>query len=396
MKIAVVGAKGLPPKQGGIEHYCAELYPRIVKQGHSVDLFARSSYTDTQSTQSYDFQGVRVQNLPLLEIRGADAFFASALGVLTTSGRRYDIIHFHALGPSLLTALSKVVSKAKIIVTCHGLDWQRSKWGNFESSIILAGEKTAVRFADRIIVVSEALKSYFLQTYSCDTCYIPTAPANYPDSDSNGSYVKALGLVLGRYIVFLGRLVPEKRPDLLIKAFLKLKPQGWKLVLVGGISDTKEFTASLIQTVAANSDIVMAGELSGKRKAEIIRGSGLFVLPSDVEGLPLAMLEAMREGIPVIASDIAPHQQLIGSDRGILFCAGNTDACTDALNWAISHSQEIKKLAANAQDHVQIHYNWERISAQHLRLYQDLLKSSQYKTGFKRNAKTYTSRVEEV
>ncbi len=121
----------------------------------------------------------------------------------------------------------------------------------------------------------------------------------------------------------------------------------------------------------------MTGELWGARKAEIIRGAGLFVLPSNIEGLPLAMLEAMREGIPVIASDIAPHQQLIGENRGILFCSGSIDACTNALSWAIGHSQELKKLAANAQDYVKTHHNWERISTEHLHLYKDLLKSNQ-------------------
>lgn len=353
------------------------MYPRIVKQGHSVDLFARNTYTDFQGRQPYDFLGVQVKNLPGLDIKGADALVTSALGVIAASRKHYDIIHFHASGPSLFTALSKVVSKAKIVVTCHGLDWQRSKWGNLSSNIILCGERTAVKFADRIIVVSEALKLHFSQTYNRSTVYIPTAPASYSDSDPNFSYGKVLGLSKGRYIVFLGRLVPEKCPDLLVQTFLKLKSTEWKLVLVGGISDTREFTASILKMVSANSDIVMTGELWGARKAEIIRGAGLFVLPSNIEGLPLAMLEAMREGIPVIASDIAPHQQLIGENRGILFCSGSIDACTNALSWAIGHSQELKKLAANAQDHVKTHYSWERISTEHLHLYKDLLKSNQ-------------------
>jgi glycosyltransferase involved in cell wall biosynthesis len=372
MKIAVVGAKGLPPKQGGIEFYCAELYPRIVKQGHSVDLFARSSYTQPCGDSS-NFQGVQIKNLLSFGVKGADALLASALGAIAASGKHYDIIHFHALGPSLLTALSSVVSRAKIVVTCHGLDWQRSKWGNISRQILLFGEQTAARFADEIIVVSEALNSYFLQTYNRKSIYIPSAPASYPNSDSNFNYVKTLGLSQGRYIVFLGRLVPEKCPDLLIESFLKLKPTGWKLVLVGGISDTQEFTASLLRMVAANSDIVMTGELWGARKAEIMRGAGLFVLPSNVEGLPLAMLEAMREGIPVVASDIPAHQQLIGKNRGVLFRNDDIDACANALNWTINHPYEAQKLVLNAQTHVKAHYSWERNSIEHLHLYKNLL-----------------------
>ncbi len=379
MRIAVIGAKGLPPKQGGIEHYCAELYPRIIKQGHLVDLFARNSYTDFQGRQPYDFEGVQVKNLPGLNIKGADALVTSALAVIAASGKRYDIIHFHASGPSLFTGLSKVVSKAKIVVTCHGLDWQRSKWGNLSRKIILSGERASVKFADQIIVVSEALKQHFSQTYNRNTIYIPGAPASYSNSDPNFNYGKALGLFEGSYIVFLGRLVPEKCPDLLVKAFLQLKCPGWKLVLVGGISDTKEFTASLLKTVSANSDIIMAGELWGARKAEIIRGAGLFVLPSNVEGLPLAMLEAMREGIPVVASDIAPHQQLIGTSRGILFRNGSIDSCVNKLEWAIQNYRELSKLALNAQNHVKKHYSWQYISTEHLRLYKDLVESNQPK-----------------
>ncbi|MBD2519702.1 glycosyltransferase family 4 protein [Nostoc sp. FACHB-973] len=377
MKIAVIGTKGLPPKQGGIEHYCAEMYPRMVAQGHSVDLFARSSYTDCRWFNNYGFQGVRVISLPSFNFRGIDAFISSALAAIAASGTQYDIIHFHALGPSLFTCLSRLTAKkAKIVVTCQGLDWRRSKWGNFSSRLILTGEKAAVHFAHGLIVVSKDLQSYFLQTYGRQTVYIPNAPANYAESDPNFSYGTSLKLMQGRYILFLGRLVPEKRPDLLIEAFCKLKPPGWKLVLAGGISDTKPYVSKLLNTVAENPEIVFAGELQGKRLAEIVRGAGLFVLPSDVEGLPLAMLEAMREGISVIASDIPPHQQLLSEQRGILFQAGNLDSCISCLDWAVNHPQELAIMASNAQKYVELNYSWEQITAENLKLYRTLLNSS--------------------
>ncbi|MBD2362812.1 glycosyltransferase family 4 protein [Anabaena minutissima FACHB-250] len=377
MKIAVIGVKGLPPKQGGIEHYCAEVYPRIVEQGHSVDLFARSSYTDCRWFENYDFQGVQVISLPSFDFRGIDAFITSALGAIAASGKQYDIIHFHALGPSLFTWLSRLTAKkAKIVVTCQGLDWQRAKWGNFSSRLILAGEQAAVRFAHGLIVVSKDLQSYFLQTYDRQTVYIPNAPANYAESDPNFSYGTSLGLIEGRYILFLGRLVPEKRPDLLIEAFCKLKPPGWKLVLAGGISDTKSYVSQLLDIISENQEVLFAGELQGERLAEMVRGAGLFVLPSDVEGLPLAMLEAMREGISVMASDIPPHQQLLSEQRGILFQAGNLDSCISCLDWAVNHPQELAIMAGNAQKYVELNYSWEQITAENLKLYKTLLNSS--------------------
>lgn len=373
MKIAVIGAKGLPPKQGGIEHYCAEVYPRMVKLGHCVDLFARCSYTGCSWFGQDEFEGVRVISLPSWRLRGLDAFISSALGAIASCGQKYDIIQFHALGPALFTWVSRLASSAKIVVTCQGLDWQRAKWGNFSSQLILMGEKAAVRFAHGIIVVSKDLKSYFLQTYNRQTFYIPNAPASYGASDHGFTYGKSLNLTPGRYILFLGRLVPEKCPDLLITAFSALKTPGWKLVLVGGVSDTKSFSSKLLTTVASNRDIVFAGELWGSRLWEIVRGSGLFVLPSNLEGLPLAMLEAMQEGVPVLASDIQPHQQLINSERGMLFKSGDLDACISSLNWAIHHPTELAKMAKSAQRYVQMKYSWDFITSETLKLYTSIL-----------------------
>ncbi|MFQ4140935.1 glycosyltransferase family 4 protein [Chlorogloeopsis sp. ULAP02] len=375
MKIAVIGAKGLPPKQGGIEHYCAELYPRMVAQGHTVDLFARSSYTESSWLNQCDFQGVRVISLPSLQLRGADALISSAVGAIASAGNKYDIIHFHALGPSLFTGLAKFTTPAKVVVTCQGLDWQRAKWGSFSTRLIHTGEKAAVRFAHSIIVVSDALKFYFLQTYGRDTVYIPNAPASYGKSDPNFTYGTQLGLEQGRYLLFLGRLVPEKRPDLLVEAFSSLKPKGWKLVLAGGVSDTKSFTTKLLEKIANDRNIVFAGELRGVRLWEIVRGAGLFVLPSDLEGLPLAMLEAMQEGIPVAASDIPPHEQLIGRERGMLFETGNLNSCIRSLDWAIHHPTEMTAMAKNAQKYVQLNYSWDRITSETLKLYTNLLNS---------------------
>lgn len=374
MRIAVIGAKGLPPLQGGIEHYCAELYPRMVTQGCSVDLFARASYTETKLGKRYDYKGVNVIPLPGLKMRGIDAFVTSALGAVASSASNYDIIHFHALGPSLFTCLPRIASNSKIVVTCQGLDWQRAKWGSFSSGLIQLGEQAAVKFAHGIIVVSDALQTYFQRTYGRQTVYIPNAPASYADSDSQFNYGKELGLEKGRYILFLGRMVPEKRPDLLIEAFSRLQQTGWKLVLAGGVSDTKTYTAEILNKISNNPNIVFAGELRGMRLAEIVRGAGLFALPSDLEGLPLAMLEAMREGIPVVASDIPPHQQLVAG-RGILFEAGNVDSCLQSLQWSIQNPQECAKMAKNAQIYLQNNYSWERITSDTMRLYTKLLNS---------------------
>jgi len=376
VKIAVIGAKGLPAKQGGIEHYCQELYPRLVKQGHSVDLFARSSYTGFPWLHHCKVRGVRVISLPSLSQGGLDAFFNSVLAAIAASGTRYDIVHFHAMGPSLMSWLPSLASSAKVIVNCQGLDGRRAKWGKFSSYMLRLGERVAVRYANGLIVVSEELNSYFMKTYGRETIYIPNGPAGFSESDPSFSYGTSLGLKQQRYILFLGRLVPEKCPDLLIQAFKTLKPQGWKLVLVGGHSHTQAFTSTLNDMTTGSPDVVFTGELQGASLAEIVRGAGLFVLPSELEGLPLAMIEAMQEGIPVLASNIPPHRQLIGESRGLLFQTGDVDSCIRCLDWAIRHPQEMATMASNAQKHVQIHYNWDHIAAETLKLCVKLISTS--------------------
>ena len=235
MKIAVIGSKGLPPKQGGIEHHCAEIYPRIVQKGHHVDLYARASYTQMPWQDSYDYSGVKVISTPSVSMRGLDALLTSALAAIVASTKQYDIIHFHALGPSLFSWVPRLLSsRSKVVVTCHGLDWQRAKWGKISSFLIRLGERVAMRCAHHVITVAEDLKPYFKHIYNRAVIYIGNGPASYPDSDPTAAFVRSLGLHPQKYVLFLGRLVPEKCPELLIEAFQSLRPLGWKLVIVGG------------------------------------------------------------------------------------------------------------------------------------------------------------------
>lgn len=373
MKIAVIGVKGLPAKQGGIERYCEELYPRLVTQGHQVDLFARPSYIEQPWFSTSNYRGVRVICVPSIPLRGIDALSCSAIAAIASVLRNYDVVHFHALGPALFSLLPRIATSAKVIVTCQGLDWQRAKWGQLSSKIIYWGERNAVKYVHNMIVVSQDLKKYFAETYGLEATYIPNGPGEFPPSDPDFEYVRSLNLTPKNYLLFLGRLVPEKRPDLLIQAFQKLLPKDWKLVFTGGISDTEKYVDYLRQLAKDNSNIIFTGELQGKRLAEIVRGAGLFVLPSDLEGLPLVMLEAMKEGIPVLASDIPPHKQLIESDKGFLFQAGNCDSFVNAMQQALEKSTIREERARKAQNHVLTNYNWEKITAENLEVYQRLV-----------------------
>ncbi|MEL6494478.1 MAG: glycosyltransferase family 4 protein [Cyanobacteria bacterium J06623_7] len=373
MKIAVIGVKGLPAGQGGIERAGQELYPRLVRLGHSVDLYARPSYTKKRGFSRYEYQGVQVIGLPALPLGSFDALFCSAMGSLVCSLADYDVVHFHALGPALFSWLPQLSTSAKIVVTCHGLDWQRAKWGKLSSSVIYLGEKAAVKYADDIIVVSQDLQQYFAQTYGRNSVYIPNGPGGFTPTTGNSNYLNLLNLEPQRYLLFLGRLVPEKRPELLIKAFQRLRPQGWKLVLTGDNSNTEKYVLRLRQLAEDNPHILFTGELRGKPLAEIIRGAGLFVLPSDLEGLPLVMLEAMHEGVPVLASDIPPHRQLIEDDKGFLFQAGQLDSLVEQLKTALDKTSLRQQMALRAQQHIVALYNWDKIALDNLSVYSQLV-----------------------
>ena len=375
MKIAVIGAKTMPPKQGGIEHVCAELYPRLVALGHPVDLYARTSQKPRHSPTRH-FRGVQVISLSGIAIRGLHAASTSFLGALSATRGDYDVVHFHAIGPSLFSSVVRAIApKRKIVVTCHGLDWQRDKWGAVAKQYLRLSEKVAVRVADEIIVVSKDLQAYFWTTYQRKTTYIPNAAAGYAKSDPKLPFCSQLGLPPGKYIVFLGRLVPEKCPDLLIKAFRALRPAGWKLAIVGQTSDTCRYAAHLRQLASGDPAVIFTDELRGNRLAEVMRGAGLFVLPSRLEGMPLALLEAMSEGIPILASDIQPHQNLIGTEQGILFKTDNLESCIHQLNWALKHPGEMAAFASNAHQFIQEHHTWEIVTAQTLKLYESLFLS---------------------
>ncbi|MCC0176813.1 glycosyltransferase family 4 protein [Waterburya agarophytonicola K14] len=371
MKIAVIGVKGIPSNQGEIERYCQEFYPRIAARGHQVDLFVEPK-SDRQPWFSVGYyHKVRIIALASLPRKHISFWLNSALSTIWASLGKYDVIHIHGTKAAWFAWFPQLFSESKIVVTSHQLDCDRAKRCKVFRWLLPWIERTAIENADEVVVVSKALGEYFQQKYNIRPRYIPNAPGSYAETDLQFSYGKSLGLTPKRYILYLGTLNPENKPDLLLQAFQKLEPLGWKLMIAGEIGDSMQYAIELLALAKQNQNIIFTNEIRGKHLAEIVKGAGLLVAPTDALdlGLPLALLQAMREKIPVLASDRAVHQELIGKDRGLLFESGKLDSLEQQLQYALSEPSVLTTMTQKAQTYVAINHNWDRVTYGNLSLY---------------------------
>lgn len=317
MRIAMVGHKRVPSREGGIEVVVEELAARMVMHGHSVTCYNRTGHH--VSGKEYDiehldeYRGIRLKRVPTIDRKGLAAVTSSFFGCLAAAFGPYDVVHIHAEGPAMFSWLPRLTGK-RVVLTVHGLDWARDKWkGSFGSWYIHTGEKTGVRFAHEIIVLNHSTQKYFQDTYDRATRYIPNgvnpvAPAA-PDIIR-----EKYGLEKDSYILYLGRMVPEKGCHYLVDAFKKLHTDK-KLVIAGGSSDTHWYIDQLKEQAGGDDRIIFTGFVDGALREELYSNAYLFVLPSDLEGMPLCLLEAMSYGNCVITSDIEECYNVIHEQR---------------------------------------------------------------------------------
>jgi len=313
LRIAMLGHKRIPSREGGVEIVVGELATRMVSGGYNVTCYNRKGHHISGAAYDdivlKDYKGVRLKSVWTLNKRGLAAMTSSFFASVAVAFGKYDVVHFHAEGPCAMMWIPKLFGK-KCIATIHGLDHQRAKWGGFASKYILFGEKCAVRFADEIIVLSENVQNYFLEKYNRKTVFIPNGVAR-PDIVQTDLIVNKYGLEKDSYILFLGRLVPEKGEKCLIEAFKKLKTDK-KLVIAGGASDTSEFQQELKIMASDDSRIIFTGFVQGRELEELYSNSYLYVLPSELEGMPISLLEAMGYGNCCLTSDIPECSQVLG------------------------------------------------------------------------------------
>lgn len=369
LKIAMLGHKTIPSRLGGVEIVVEEEAVRMASLGHAVTLYNRTSHSPKRELSDQvkvkEYKGVRMKYVPTIPKRGFAAMSSSIFATIAAALGHYDVVHFHAEGPCAMLWLPKLFGK-RCIATIHGLDHQRSKWGSLASSYIMIGEKMAVKYADEIIVLSENVQNYFRETYGRETKFIPNG-VNPPVRREPNSIRQQYGLEKDSYVLFLGRLVPEKGLSYLLEAFSQVKTDK-KLVIAGDSSDTNAFVQKLKKQSSGDGRILYTGLVQDELLDELYSNAYVYVLPSDLEGMPLSLLEAMSYGNCCLVSDIEECTEVV-EDKALTFKASNVNDLRRSLQMLCEDEKLVQKYKESAADFICSKYDWDETVKQTLALY---------------------------
>lgn len=374
MKIAMIGHKRVPSREGGVEIVVEELSTRLVKKEHQVDIYNRKGKNvqdknaDKQNKRIKEYKGARIITIPTINKKGIDALLYSFFASIRALFGNYDVLHYHAEGSCAMLWIPHLLKK-RIVVTIHGLDWQRSKWGGFATKYIKFGEKMAAKYADEIIVLSKGVQKYFKDTYNRDTHFIPNG-VNKPTIREANIIKEKYGLEKDKYILFLARIVPEKGVQYLIDAYKQIDTDV-KLVIAGGASHTNDFLEEIKKKASEDNRIIMTGFVQGEELEELYSNCLFYCLPSDVEGMPISLLEAMSYGKLCLASDIEENMQVI-ENMGVTFEKGNVEDLKKKLEEIIQNKVDID--GRKIQDYILEKYNWEDVADKTENLYRGVIR----------------------
>jgi glycosyltransferase involved in cell wall biosynthesis len=363
MHVMVLGLRGFPGIQGGVETHAEHLYPRLRDLGCDIEVLVRSPYWRKDLPGAVP--GIRFSPLWCPCAQGAEALVHSFLGVLYAAWRRPDVLHIHAIGPALFAPLAKLLG-LKVVVTHHGPDYDREKWSRLAKGVLRAGELLGVRFADERIVISCVIRDLVARKYRCSSQCIPNG-VEIPGQVRRCGTLAAFGLVPGRYVLTVSRMVPEKRHLDLIEAFELSGLRDWKLVLVGDLTPGGPYVQQVMEAAGRARAVVLAGFQTGDALAELYANAGVFALPSTHEGLPIALLEALSHGLPSVASDI-PANQEVDLEPEQYFHVGRVPDLAGCLR-RIATLVRPEDYRARIRDWVRGRYDWNPIARATLGVY---------------------------
>jgi glycosyltransferase involved in cell wall biosynthesis len=362
LRIAFIGGRGVVSKYSGIESYYEEVGERLVEMGHEVTAYCRSYFTPPCG----EHNGIQVVRLPTIRSKHLETLIHTFLSTMHVMTRRCDVVHYHALGPALFAFIPRLAGK-KTVVTVQGLDWQRKKWGRFAAAVLQLGERAAVGLPTHTMVVSRELQKHYRSRYGAETSYVPNGgllrQRRLPEK------IVHWGLEPGEYILFLGRFSPEKGCHLLIDAYESLNTKV-KLVMAGVASYCPEY-ARRLRTHAGERIKILDG-VSGEVLDELLTNAMIFVLPSELEGLSLALLDAMGAALCVLGSDVAENREAIG-DAGFTFRCGDSADLADRLRFLIANPAVRAAAAEAAKRRVRQHYQWSMIAQEIERAYFEMM-----------------------
>jgi glycosyltransferase involved in cell wall biosynthesis len=353
----MIGQRGVPATFGGIEHHVEELGSRLAARGHDVVVYTRTSYA---SERHATYRGMRPRYLPTVHSKHLDAIVHSSLSTIDAMARRPDIVHYHAVGPGILAVVPRYFSRAKVVLTVHGLDADRAKWGGSARAVLRVGQWLSARVPDETIVVSRDLARYYQEHHGRRTAYIPNGVSS-PTPRPPAEITRRFGLRGDDYLLFVGRIVPEKAPDLLLRAFRHVDTDR-RLVIAGGSSHTDEYLRSVRSLAAGDPRALLTGYVYGSLLEELYANASAFVLPSTLEGLPLTLLEAASYGTPVVVSDIPPHREVVGGDAPghRIVPMGDERALTASLRETLVDLPAERRGAEALRASVVTSYAWDR------------------------------------
>ena len=369
IRLAVFGQKRLS-REGGIEIVVKELCTRMTQDGHEVTCYNRSGHhvsgSEFDNYNKKEYAKIRQKSVLTIERKGLAAVSSSFFAAFYSAFGKYDVVHIHAEGPAFFAWLPKLFGK-KVVVTIHGIDWQREKWkSGFGSKFIRQGEKNAVKYADEIIVLSKGVQDYFKETYGRETHFIPNG-VNRPQIREASLITDKFGLKKDSYILFLGRLVPEKGIRYLVEAFKNVKTDK-KLVIAGGSSDTDSFMEELKELAKGDDRILFTGFVQGAMLDELYSNAYIYTLPSDLEGMPLSLLEAMSYGNCCLVSDIPECAEVV-EDKALIFKKSDVEDLREKLQDACDHPEMVMKMKKQAADFICEKYNWDEVVKETMKLY---------------------------
>ena len=361
MKIVFIGQKGIGDVSGGIEKHVEALSVEFSKANHNVIVYAR---THLFSEKEKTFHGVNIVYLKTISTKHLEAIVHTFISIIHVFlfQRNVDIIHFHSIGPSSLLWLMRILKpKTDVVATMHAKCYEHSKWGSFAQTYLKFSEFLCCTFSKNIIVISKELKNYVKERYKKETKYIPNGAYNFDKNSISEKILEEFGLKKGNYFLFVGRLIPGKKVEILIKAYKKIKTDK-KLVIVGDNSYTDNYVKLIYELASNNENIIFTGFRDSHDIASLMYNAYSFVFPSESEGMSIVLLEAMSASLPILATNIKANEAILSKEECIFFESNDVNSLKNAMEYALNNPEEMVSMKERAKIKFLSNFQWSQIA----------------------------------